>query len=49
MATGASGVAGVVIGSLVFGCIKGYGDVIDLIIGIAFIIVSVRMLYEGLS
>jgi uncharacterized membrane protein YfcA len=49
MTTGASGVAGVVIGSLVFGYIKGYGDVIDLIIGIAFIIVSVRMLYEGLK
>ena len=25
-----------------------YGDLIDLIIGIAFIIVSLRMLYEGL-
>ena len=45
---GLSGVLGVIIGSVVFGYIKGYGDVIDLIIGIAFIIVSLRMLYEGL-
>jgi len=45
---GFSGVLGVIIGSVVFGYIKAYGDVIDLIIGIAFIIVSVRMLYEGL-
>jgi hypothetical protein len=45
---GFSGIAGVVIGSVVFGYIKDYGDVIDLIIGIAFIIVSLRMLYEGL-
>lgn len=45
---GLSGVLGVVIGSVVFGYIQPYGDVIDLIIGIAFIIVSVRMLYEGL-
>ena len=45
---GFSGVMGVIIGSVVFGYIKDYGDIIDLIIGIAFIIVSVRMLYEGL-
>jgi len=45
---GFSGVLGVIIGSVVFGYIKDYGDIIDLIIGIAFIIVSVRMLYEGL-
>jgi len=45
---GLSGVLGVVIGSVVFGYIQPYGDVIDLIIGIAFIIVSMRMLYEGL-
>ena len=48
MQVGISGVAGVIIGSIIFGYIKQYGDVIDLIIGIAFIIVSVRMLYEGL-
>ena len=48
MQVGISGVIGVIIGSIVFGYIKEYGDVIDLIIGIAFIIVSVRMLYEGL-
>lgn len=47
--TGLSGVAGVVIGSIIFGYIKDYGKLIDLIIGIAFIIVSVRMLYEGLA
>ena len=46
--TGYSGVLGVIIGSIIFGYIKQYGDVIDLIIGIAFIIVSIRMLYEGL-
>jgi len=45
---GLSGVLGVVIGSVVFGYLQPYGDVIDLIIGIAFIIVSMRMLYEGL-
>jgi len=48
MQVGISGVIGVIIGYIVFGYIKEYGDVIDLIIGIAFIIVSVRMLYEGL-
>jgi uncharacterized protein len=46
--TGMSGIAGVVIGSIIFGYIKDYGKLIDLIIGVAFIIVSVRMLYEGL-
>jgi len=45
---GLSGVVGVIIGSVIFGYIKAYGDIIDLIIGIAFIIVSLRMLYEGL-
>lgn len=45
---GLSGVLGVIVGSVVFGYIKAYGDLIDLIIGIAFIIVSIRMLYEGL-
>lgn len=47
--TGLSGIAGVVIGSIVFGYIKDYGKLIDLIIGVAFIIVSLRMLYEGLA
>lgn len=46
--TGYSGILGVIIGSIIFGYIKDYGELIDLIIGIAFIIVSVRMLYEGL-
>ena len=46
--TGYSGVLGVIIGSIIFGFIKNYGEIIDLIIGIAFIIVSVRMLYEGI-
>jgi uncharacterized membrane protein YfcA len=45
--TGYSGVLGVIIGSIVFGYIKNYGEVIDLIIGIAFIIPALRMLYEG--
>jgi uncharacterized membrane protein YfcA len=48
LVTGGSGILGVIIGSLIFGYIKGYGKIIDLIIGIAFIIVAVRMLYEGL-
>lgn len=48
LVTGGSGILGVIIGSLAFGYIKGYGKIIDLIIGIAFIIVAVRMLYEGL-
>jgi len=47
--TGISGVAGVIIGSVVFGYIKDYGALIDLIIGIAFIIVAIRMLFEGLT
>jgi hypothetical protein len=47
--TGYSGILGVIIGSIVFNYIKGYGDLIDLIIGIAFILVSCRMLYEGLT
>ena len=46
--TGLSGIIGVVIGSIIFGYIKDYGNLIDLIIGIAFIIVSVRMLFEGI-
>jgi hypothetical protein len=46
--TGYAGVLGVIIGSIIFGYIKEYGALIDLIIGIAFIVVSVRMLYEGL-
>ncbi len=46
--TGYSGILGVIIGSIIFGYIKGHGALIDLIIGIAFIIVSLRMLYEGI-
>lgn len=46
--TGLPGVLGVIIGSIIFGYIKNYGSTIDLIIGIAFIIVSLRMLYEGI-
>ncbi|HEX9949954.1 MAG TPA: sulfite exporter TauE/SafE family protein [Thermodesulfobacteriota bacterium] len=46
--TAYSGILGVIIGSIIFGYIKNYGDLIDLIIGIAFIIVSIRMLYEGI-
>jgi uncharacterized protein len=46
--TGYSGVLGVIIGSIIFGYLKPYGEVIDLIIGLAFIVVSLRMLYEGL-
>lgn len=46
--TGYSGVLGVIIGSIVFTYVKNYGALIDLIIGIAFIVVAVRMLYEGM-
>jgi uncharacterized protein len=46
--TGYSGILGVIIGSVVFGYLVPYGELIDLIIGLAFIVVSLRMLYEGL-
>ena len=45
--TGASGVLGVIIGSVVFAYVMPYGELIDLIIGIAFLLVTLRMLYEG--
>lgn len=45
--TGASGVLGVVIGSIVFAYVMPYGALIDLIIGLAFLLVTLRMLYEG--
>jgi len=44
---GASGVLGVIIGSIVFGYIKNYGALLDLILGFVFLVVSFRMLYEG--
>lgn len=46
--TGYSGILGVIIGSIVFAYVKPYGRLIDLIIGVAFVLPSVRMLYEGL-
>lgn len=46
--TGFAGMLGVVIGSFVFNHIKHYGNLLDLIIGIAFIVVAVRMIYEGI-
>ena len=46
--TGYSGILGVIIGSIVFGYVKEYGHLIDLIVGLAFVLPSVRMLYEGL-
>ena len=49
MLTGYSGILGVIIGSIVFGYIKPYGSLIDLIIGISFIVVTLRMLYEGIT
>ncbi len=45
--TGSSGVAGVILGSIVFAYLRPYGELIDLIIGIAFLLVTLRMLYEG--
>lgn len=44
---GTSGILGVIIGSVFFGYIKDYGNIIDLILGFAFLIVSARMIYEG--
>jgi len=44
---GASGVLGVIIGSIVFSYVMPYGELIDLIIGCAFLLVTLRMLYEG--
>lgn len=46
--TGFSGMIGVIIGSFVFNYIKQYGSLLDLIIGLAFIVVSIRMIYEGI-
>lgn len=43
-----AGVVGVLAGSTLFYYISGYGDVIDLIVGLAFIWAAVRMLYEGI-
>lgn len=45
--TGGSGVLGVIVGSIVFTYIMPYGALIDLIIGLAFLLVTLRMLYEG--
>jgi len=45
---GLSGIFGVIIGSVVFGYMMNYGSLIDLILGVAFLIVSVRMMYEGM-
>jgi len=42
-----AGVIGVIIGSVVFYSISGYGKVIDLIVGLAFLPAAARMLYEG--
>ena len=47
MLVGYAGVLGVIIGSVVFAYLCRYGELIDLIIGVAFIVVSVRMVYEG--
>jgi hypothetical protein len=45
--TGASGVLGVIIGSVAFTYVKAYGSLIDLIIGLAFLLVTLRMIWEG--
>jgi uncharacterized membrane protein YfcA len=42
-----AGVAGVLAGSALFYYIHEYGAVIDLIVGLAFIWVAIRMVYEG--
>lgn len=43
-----AGIAGVLAGSALFYYIHEYGDVIDLIVGLAFIWVAMRMVYEGM-
>jgi hypothetical protein len=43
-----AGVIGVLVGSVVFYFISGYGALIDLIVGLAFIWAAARMVYEGL-
>ncbi len=42
-----AGVVGVIVGSVVFYYISKYGKVIDLVVGLAFILPAIRMLYEG--
>ena len=44
----ASGVIGIVAGSMVFSSIAQYGTIIDLIIGLAFLWPALRMLNEGI-
>ncbi len=43
-----AGVLGVIVGSVIFYFISGYGSVIDLIVGLAFAPAAIRMLYEGI-
>lgn len=43
-----AGVVGVIVGSVIFYFISGYGKVIDLIVGLAFVPAAIRMLYEGM-
>jgi len=43
-----AGVVGVLAGSALFFFIREYGTLIDLIVGLAFIWVAVRMVYEGI-
>lgn len=43
-----AGIAGVLAGSALFYYIHEYGAVIDLIVGLAFIWVAIRMVYEGI-
>ncbi len=43
-----AGVVGVIVGSVVFYYISKYGKIIDLIVGLAFILPAIRMLYEGI-
>ncbi|MEM4335849.1 MAG: sulfite exporter TauE/SafE family protein [Candidatus Anstonellales archaeon] len=45
--TGISGILGVIIGSIIFMYISSQSAMIDLIVGVAFLVVSIRMIYEG--
>jgi len=48
LCVGSYGVGGVILGSLVFGYLLQYKRLIDLILGVAFLLVSLRMVYEGI-
>ncbi len=46
---GMYGIIGVIIGSAVFEYLKNYGEVINLLLGVIFIVVSLKLLHSGFS